>query len=151
MNRRSTTKSRTYIGPSEQAQPRRSERIRLQQEKTLPSRLVTRSQARKSAEEYCIILAYEDDKDKYLETFGTIPNKENQEFNEYFAISACAELVEEKSIEDVFATQDLVVPTTTTESLKDPIWKKSMNKEYEALIEKKLWCWKGICHHSCSC
>ena len=35
------------IGPSNQAQPRRSERIRLQQDKTLPSGPVTRSQTRK--------------------------------------------------------------------------------------------------------
>ena len=35
------------IGPGEQAQPRRSERIHLQQEKTLPSGPVTRSQTRK--------------------------------------------------------------------------------------------------------
>ena len=121
----------------------------------LPSRLVTRSQARKSAEEYCSILAYEDDKDKYLETSGTIPSQEKQEFDEYFTISACVEPVEEKSIEDVFATQDLVVPTNTTEALKDPIWKKSMDKESEALIEKKglgssiatsryKYCWKSL-------
>ena len=65
--------------------------------------------------------------------------QEKQEFDEYFAISACAELVEERSIEDVFATQDLIVPTNTTEALKDSIWKKSMDEEYEALIEKKVW------------
>ena len=48
------------IGPGEQAQPRRSERIHLQQEKTLPSGPVTRSQARKSAQDYCSILVYEE-------------------------------------------------------------------------------------------
>ena len=50
---------RPTIGPSEQAQPRRSERICLQQEKNLPSRPVTRSQARKDTGEFSSILAYE--------------------------------------------------------------------------------------------
>ena len=36
-------------------------------------------------------------------------------------------------------TQDLIVPTNTTEAVKDPIWRKSMDDEYEALIEKKVW------------
>ena len=49
---------RPIIGPSEQAQPRRSKRIHLQQEKSLPSRPVTRSQARKYTGEYSSILAY---------------------------------------------------------------------------------------------
>ena len=39
----------------------------------------------------------------------------------------------------MFSTQDLVVLTNTTEALKDPVWKKSMDEEYEALIEKKVW------------
>ena len=59
---------RPTIGPSEQAQPRRSERICLQQEKNLPSGLVTRSQARKDTGEYSSILAYEVDEDNHLET-----------------------------------------------------------------------------------
>ena len=50
---------RPIIGPGEQAQPRRSERIRLQSEKNLPSGLVTRSQTRKDSETYSSILAYE--------------------------------------------------------------------------------------------
>ena len=42
-------------------------------------------------------------------------------------------------MENIFIAQDLVVPTNTTEALKDPIWRKSMDEEYEALIEKKVW------------
>ena len=41
-------------------------------------------------------------------------------------------------MENIFATQDPLL-TNTTEALKDPIWKKSMDEEYEALIEKKVW------------
>ena len=105
----------------------------------LPSGPVTRSQTRKSVEEYCSVLAYENNKDNYLETSEIIPDQDKEEFNEYFAISAHAESVEEKSVEDVFATQDLIILTNTTEALKDPTWKKSMDEEYEALIEKKVW------------
>ena len=42
-------------------------------------------------------------------------------------------------MEDIFIAQYLNVPTNTTEALKDPTWRKSMDKEYEALIEKKVW------------
>ena len=48
-------------GPTEQAQPRKSERIRIQQEKILPSAPVTRSQPMKSAEQHSSTLAFEDD------------------------------------------------------------------------------------------
>ena len=72
---------RPTIGPSEQAQPRRSKRICLQQEKNLPSGPVTRSQARKDTGEYSSILAYEVDEDNHLETSGTIPSQEKQDFN----------------------------------------------------------------------
>ena len=66
------------------------------------------------------------------------PGQEKQEFNsDYLAISACAELVEENCIESAFSAQDLTVLTTIDEALQDPTWKKSMNEEYEALIEKK--------------
>ena len=147
------------IGPGDQAQPRRSERIRLQQDKTLPGGPVTRSQARKSAKEYCSILAYENDKDNYLETSEIIQDQDKENFDKYFAISAHAESVEAKNGENIFIAQDLVVPTNTTEALKDPIWRKSMDEEYEALIEKKVWdvvlpppdtnlvgsCWTHIC------
>ena len=108
-----------------------------EQNKTLPSGPVTRSQARKSAEEYCSILAYKNNKDNYLETSEIIQNQDKENFNEYFAISAHTESVEEKNVENIFIAQDLVVPTNTTEALKDPMWRKSMDKEYEALIEKK--------------
>ena len=127
------------IGPGDQAQPRGSERICLQQDKNLSSGPVTRSQARKSAEEYCSILAYENDKDNYLETSEIIQDQDQENFDEYFAISAHAESVEENNVENIFIAQDLVVPTNTTEALKDPIWRKSMDEEYEALIEKKVW------------
>ena len=42
-------------------------------------------------------------------------------------------------MENIFMSQDLIVPTNTTEALEDPIWRKSMSDEYEALIEKKVW------------
>ena len=65
-------------------------------------------------------------------------------------------------MENIFIAQDLVVPTNTTEALKNPIWRKSMDEEYEALIEKKVWdivlpppdinivrsCWTHICKHN---
>ena len=40
-------------------------------------------------------------------------------------------------MENIFIVQDLVVPTNTTEALKYPIWRKSMDDEYEALIKKR--------------
>ena len=48
---------RPIIGSSEQAQPRRSKRIHLQQEKNLSSGPVTRSQARRDTREYSSTLA----------------------------------------------------------------------------------------------
>ena len=129
---------RPIIGPSEQAQSRRSERIHLQQEKNLSSGPVTRSQARKDTGEYSSVLAYEVDEDNHLETSGINPSQENQEFNcDYLTVSACTELVEEKCIESVFSTQDLIIPTNIDEALQNPTWKKSMDDEYKALIEKK--------------
>ena len=67
--------------------------------------------------------------------------------------------LKKKNMENIFMTQDLIVPTNTTEALKDPIWKKSIDNKYEALIEKKVWevvlpppdtnivrsCWTHIC------
>ena len=86
---------RPAIDPSEQGQPRRSERICLQQEKNLPSGPVTRSQARKDTGEYSSLLAYKVDKDNHLETSGIIPSQEKQELDcDYLAISACAEPVQ---------------------------------------------------------
>ena len=38
----------------------------------------------------------------------------------YLTISACAELVEEKCIESVFSTQDLVILTNIDEALQYP-------------------------------
>ena len=68
------------------------------------------------------------------------PSQEKQELNsDYLAISACAELVEEICIESVFSTQDLAILTTIDEALQDPTWKKSMDNEYQALIEKNVW------------
>ena len=64
------------MGPSEQAQPRRSERICLQHVKNFPSRPVTRSQARRDTGEYSSTLAYEVDEDNHLETFGMNPSQE---------------------------------------------------------------------------
>ena len=147
------------IGPGDQAQPRRSERIHLQQDKTLPSKPVTRSQTRKSAEEYCSILAYENNKDNYLETSEIIQDQDKEEFDEYFTTSAHAESVEKQNMENTFMAQDLIAPANTTEALKDPIWRKSIDDEYEALIKKKVWevvlpppntnivksCWTHIC------
>ena len=127
---------RPIIGPSEQAQPRRSKRIRLQQEKNLLSGPVTRSQARKDTGEYSSILAYEVDEDNHLETSGIILSQEKQEFDcDYLTISACVELVEEKCIECVFSTQDLVIPTNIDEALQNTTWKKSMDNEYKALTK----------------
>ena len=45
----------------------------------------------------------------------------------------------ENSIESVFSTQDLAILTNIDEALQSPIWKKSMDNEYEALIKKKVW------------
>ena len=73
-----------------------------------------------------------------METSGIISSQEKQEFGcDYLTISACAKPVEEKCIESVFSTQDLIIPTNVDEALQDPTWKKSMDDEYEALIEKK--------------
>ena len=103
---------RPTIGPSEQAQPRRSERIHLQHEENLPSRLVTRSQARRDTGEYSSTLAYEVDEDNCFETSGMNPSQEKQEFNyEYLTISACAEPAEENNIDSIFSPQHLVIPT----------------------------------------
>ena len=49
------------------------------------------------------------------------------------------ELTGENSIESVFSTQDLVILTNIDDALQNPTWKKSMDEEYEALIEKKVW------------
>ena len=62
---------RPIVGPSEQTQPRRSEQICLQHKKTLPGRLVTRSQTRKDSETYSSVLAYEVIKDQQLEPSTT--------------------------------------------------------------------------------
>ena len=113
---------RPTIGPSEQAQPRRSERIHLQHEKTLPSRPVIRSQTRKDSETYSSVLAYEVIEDQQLEPSRTFSSQEKQEFSpEYFAISACVEPTGENNIEYVFLTQDLVILTDIDEALQSPI------------------------------
>ena len=66
------------------------------------------------------------------------PSQEKQEFDsDYLIISACGELVEKSCIESAFSAQDLTIPTTIDKALQDPTWKKSMDEEYEALIEKK--------------
>ena len=65
---------RPIIGPSEQAQPRRSERIHLQHEKNLPSGPFTISQARRDTGDYSSTLAYEVDEDSHLEISGTNPS-----------------------------------------------------------------------------
>ena len=86
--------------------------------KTLSSRPVTRSQARKDSENYSSVLAYEVIKDHQLETSGTISSQDKQEFNlDYLTISVCTELTGENSIESVFSTQDLVIPTNINEAL----------------------------------
>ena len=78
---------------------------------------------------------------------------------DYLAISTCAEPVKENCIESVFSTQNLIILSNIDEALQDPKWKKSMDDEYEVLIEKKVWevvlpppdtnivgsCWTHIC------
>ena len=49
------------------------------------------------------------------------------------------EVTGENCIESVFSTQDLAIPTNIDEALQSPIWKISMDDEYEALIKKKVW------------
>ena len=108
--------------------------------KISPSGLVTRSQAWKDTGEYSSILAYEVDEDNHLETSGINPSQEKKELNcNYLAISACAKPVEEKCIESVFSTQDLIIPTDIDEALQNPTWKKPMDHEYDAFIKKKVW------------
>ena len=93
---------RPTIGLSEQAQPRRSKRIRLQHEKTLPSRPVTGSQTRKDSETYSSVLVYEIIEDQQLEPSRTFPSQEKQEFDpDYFAISACVEPTGENNCHDL--------------------------------------------------
>ena len=148
---------RPTTGPSEQAAPRRSERICLQHKKNLSSGPVTRYQARRDTGDYSNTLVYEINEDNYPEHSGINPS---QEFSyNYLTISASAELVEENNIDSVFSTQDLIIPADIKEGLQDPIWKQSMDEEYGALINKKVWdvvlpppdtnivgsCWTHIC------
>ena len=94
--------------------------------KTFSSRLVTRSQARKDSENYSSVLAYEVIEDHQLETSGTIPSQEKQEFNsDYLAISACTEPTGENGIESVSSSQDLIIPTNIDKALQNP-WTKNM-------------------------
>ena len=120
-------------GPSEQVPSRRIERIHLQQEKNLQSGLVTRSQTRRDTGNDTSTLVYEIDKDNHLEDSEINPGQDNQEFDlNYLTISA--EPVEENEIDIAFSTQTLIIPNSTNEAPKDPIWKESMNDEYKALI-----------------
>ena len=119
---------RPIIGPGEQAQLRRSERIHLQSEKNLPSGPVTRSQTRKDSETYSSILAYEITEDQELKPSIRFSNEEKHEFDsQFYAISACVEPTGENNIENIFSTQDLVIPSNIDEALQSPIWKKSMD------------------------
>ena len=104
--------------------------------KNLSSGPVTRSQIRNDTGDDTSTLAYEIDKDNYLEHSGINLTQENQEFNcEYLAISA--ELVKENDINMAFSMQDVVSPTNIDEPLQDPIWKQFMDNKYGALINKK--------------
>ena len=80
-------------------------------------------------ENYSSTLAYEVVEDNYLETSGTNPSQDKQEFDsDYLTIRACAELVEENCMESAFSSQDPTVPTTIDEALQDSTWKKAMMK-----------------------
>ena len=75
--------------PSEPIPVRRSERIHLQQEKTISSCSITRSQARNHADDDISIQSYETNEDYFPEHFGTNPSEGNQEFDHnYLAIRA---------------------------------------------------------------
>src|SRR3979490_1170822 len=62
--------------------------------------------------------------------------KEKLNYN-YFAISAKPICEEQNQI--MCINHDLTLPTTTKEALVDPTWKKSMDDEIKAQIEKHTW------------
>ena len=124
--------------PNEPIPLRRSEKIRLQQDKTIPTGPVTRYQARRDTSGDTITLAYEIDGDDLPEHSGINPNERNQESNhKYFAIST--EPIDENQYDAAFIGKDLIKPKSTNEALQNPIWKKSMDNEYNALIDKQTW------------
>jgi hypothetical protein len=114
--------------------PRQSERLHLQQEPAAPKGRITRSQAKKHESEQISSLAIEEFSDnakKSLERNLTSMSDDSDSCE--VAISAtpvtdensCA-LVRDKN-------QDK--PASVEETLDSPIWRKSMDKEYKALID----------------
>ena len=49
------------------------------------------------------------------------------------------EPIDEEQVDDAFTGQDLIEPNSTDEALQNPVWKKSMDNEYNALIDKQIW------------
>ena len=49
------------------------------------------------------------------------------------------EPIDEEQVDDAFTGQDLIEPNSTDDTLQSPIWKKSMDNKYNALIDKQTW------------
>jgi hypothetical protein len=117
--------------------PRWSERIRQQQDASVPQGPATRSQAKKSGGEDVTSLAVED--------FNYDPqtNSDHNSTSESESISSI-----ESAISVTSETEDLAyllvsdlnqaVPSSTDHALSSPIWKKLMDTEYQALIDHNI-------------
>ena len=92
-------------GPSEPISVRRSERICLKQEKTIPTGPVIRSQVRKHTGEDTGILAYEINGDNLPKDSETIPSQGNDKIN-YNYLSISAEPIDKEQVGDAFPGQD---------------------------------------------
>ena len=104
--------------------------------KTVLTGPVTRFQAKKHTGEDTSVLAYEIDGDNLFEDSETILSQGNDFNYNYLAISV--EPIDKEQVDDALTGQDLIELNSTDEALQSPIWKKSMDNENNALINKQM-------------
>ena len=122
--------------PTQPQPPRRSEQIHLQHERAGSGS--THAIIQNVDEEYTT-LAVETQDNKIINDSSIYANWDNQgiSYDDYFAISA--EPSRREQGEEIHFSQDLTLPMTTKNALSNPTWKKSMDDEIKAQIEKETW------------
>jgi len=99
---------------------------------------ITRSKSKKNSSKHISLLALELEED-IIQDISGLNSEEiiNKIPCDHFAISAIPEFIDEGY--NLSSIDEITEPNNADEALRSPVWKKSMDEEYVALLNKKTW------------
>ena len=125
-------------GSEEGLPPRRSQIFWLQRREPEITGPTTRSKTQKATDEETTTFSIEvDENNPQINSEQTSSQDINNINVNHFAISAQPEIHDESFITS--ENDNIVEPKDADKALNSPIWKKYMDEEYMALLNKKMW------------